>query len=86
MIGGRRPITGRKPGDKRIRVERHHAPYFRYTGPGQLTAKAAPAPDAMGQLFRVKPCSGRPRQREEAGNGCRRRALVFQLGRDLVVA
>jgi len=41
MIGGRRPITGRKPGDKRIRVERHHTPYFRYTGPGQLTAKAA---------------------------------------------
>ena len=41
MIGGRRPITGRKPGDKRIRVVRHHAPYFRYTGPGQLTAKAA---------------------------------------------
>jgi amino acid transporter len=39
--GGRRPITGRKPGDKRVRVERHHAPYFRYTGPGQLTAKAA---------------------------------------------
>ena len=41
MIGGRRPITGRKPGDKRVRVERHHSPYFRYTGPGQLTAKAA---------------------------------------------
>ncbi len=41
MLGGRRPISGRKPGDKRIRVERHHSPYFRYTGPGQLTAKAA---------------------------------------------
>ena len=41
MIGGRRPISGRKPGDKRIRVERPHSPYFRYTGPGQLTAKAA---------------------------------------------
>ena len=41
MIGGRRPISGRKPGDKRVRVERHHSPYFRYTGPGQLTAKAA---------------------------------------------
>ena len=33
MIGGRRPISGRKPGDKRVRVERYHAPYFRYTGP-----------------------------------------------------
>jgi amino acid transporter len=41
MIGGRRPISGRKPGDKRVRVERHHSPYFRYTGPNQLTAKAA---------------------------------------------
>ncbi len=41
MIGGRRPVQGRKPGDKRVRVERHHSPYFRYTGPGQLTAKAA---------------------------------------------
>jgi amino acid transporter len=41
MSGGRRPISGRKPGDKRVRVERHHSPYLRYTGPGQLTAKAA---------------------------------------------
>jgi amino acid transporter len=41
VIGGRRPVQGRKPGDKRVRVERHHSPYFRYTGPGQLTAKAA---------------------------------------------
>ena len=41
MIGGRRPLQGRKPGDRRVRVERPHAPYFRYTGPGQLTAKEA---------------------------------------------
>ncbi len=41
MIGGRRPITGRKPGDRRVRVERPHAAYFRYTGPNQLVAKAA---------------------------------------------
>jgi hypothetical protein len=39
MIGGRRPLQGRKPGDRRVRVERPHAPYFRYTGKGQLTAK-----------------------------------------------
>ena len=45
MIGGRRPLQGRKPGDRRVRLERPHAPYFRYTGPGQLTAKeAASAP------------------------------------------
>ena len=41
MIGGRRSLQGRKPGDKRVRVDRPHAPYFRYTGPGQLTAKEA---------------------------------------------
>ncbi len=45
MIGGRRPLQGRKPGDRRVRVDRPHAPYFRYTGKGQLTAKeAASAP------------------------------------------
>jgi amino acid transporter len=41
MIGGRRPLQGRKPADRRVRVERPHAPFFRYTGPGQLVAKAA---------------------------------------------
>lgn len=45
MIGGRRPLQGRKPGDRRVRVERPHAPYFRYTGKGTLTAReAASAP------------------------------------------
>jgi amino acid transporter len=41
LIGGRRSLQGRKPGDKRVRVERPHAPYFRYTGKGTLTAKEA---------------------------------------------
>jgi amino acid transporter len=41
VIGGRRPIHGRKIGDRRLRVERPHAAYFRWTGPGQLTAKEA---------------------------------------------
>lgn len=41
MIGGRRPLKGRKVADRRVRVDRPHAPYFRYTGPGMLTAKAA---------------------------------------------
>ncbi len=69
MIGGRKPITGRKPGDKRIRVERHHAPYFRYTGPNQLTAKAAAnAPTTtMGRFnMRLKHALlGRPLANEE---------------------
>ena len=39
--GGRRALQGRKPGDKRVRVERPHAAYFRWSGEGRLTAKAA---------------------------------------------
>ena len=38
-IGGRRPLQGRKPGDKRVRVERPHAEYFRYGEEGVLVAK-----------------------------------------------
>ncbi len=34
-------MHGRKPADRRVRVERPHSPYFRYTGPNQLVAKAA---------------------------------------------
>jgi len=45
MIGGREPLRGRRPGDRRVRVERPHAPYFRYSGKNVLTAKeAASAP------------------------------------------
>jgi amino acid transporter len=45
MIGGREPLRGRRPGDRRVRVERPHAPYFRYSGKGHITAKpAASAP------------------------------------------
>jgi amino acid transporter len=69
MIGGRRPLSGRKPGDRRIRVDRPHSAYFRYTGPGQLTAKrAASAPTtAAGRLFaRLKGMAiGRPLASEE---------------------
>jgi amino acid transporter len=39
MIGGRKPLTGRKLADRRVRIERPHTAYFRYTGPGQLVAK-----------------------------------------------
>ena len=41
VIGGRRPLPGRKPADRRVRVDRPHSPFFRYTGPGHLTAKEA---------------------------------------------
>jgi amino acid transporter len=32
-------MKGRKPADRRVRVDRPHSAYFRYTGPGQLVAK-----------------------------------------------
>ena len=41
MIGGRRPLQGRKAGDRRVRVDRPHTLYFRYTGPNQLVAREA---------------------------------------------
>ena len=34
-------LHGRKPGDRRVRVERPHAEYFRYAGPGLLVAREA---------------------------------------------
>jgi len=41
VIGGRRPLQGRKVGDRRVRVERPYAAFFRYAGPGQLVAREA---------------------------------------------
>ena len=35
MAGGQRPLQGRKPGDRRVGVDRPHAAYLRYTGRGQ---------------------------------------------------
>jgi amino acid transporter len=69
MIGGRQPLRGRRPGDRRIRVERPHAPYFRYTGKGVMTAKpAAIAPTtAFGRAIWAakKTLIGRPLATEE---------------------
>src|SRR4029077_10439609 len=69
MIGGRRPLQGRKPADRRVRVERPHAPYFRYTGPGQLVAKEAasqPLTPSGRFLARVRGIVfGRPLSNEE---------------------
>jgi amino acid transporter len=41
VIGGRRPLQGRKAGDRRVRIERPYAALFRYAGPGQLVAREA---------------------------------------------
>ena len=38
-------LHGRKPGDRRVRVDRPHAQFFRYSGPGTLVAReSASAP------------------------------------------
>src|SRR3954449_2298813 len=69
MIGGRGPLPGRKPGDRRVRVERPHAALFRWTGPGQLTAKdAAFVPASRTGRFRSRAKAlllGRPLASEE---------------------
>jgi amino acid transporter len=69
MIAGRRSLQGRKAGDRRVRVERPHAAYFRYAGPNQLVAKptASLPRTPMGRmLVRVKAgLLGRPLASEE---------------------
>jgi amino acid transporter len=65
----KRPLPGRKLADRRLRVERPHSEYFRYTGPGQLVAKqAASRPTTpAGRVFaRFKAMTlGRPLANEE---------------------
>jgi amino acid transporter len=69
VIGGRRSLQGRKPGDRRVRVDRPHAVYFRYTGKGQLTAKeAASVPTTPGGRLIAKIRAivlGRPLHQDE---------------------
>jgi amino acid transporter len=39
VTGPTSPLQGRKPGDRRVRIERPHAAYFRWSGKGIMTAK-----------------------------------------------
>jgi amino acid transporter len=39
--GGRQRLAGRKPGDRRVRVDRPYAAYFRYSGERTLVARQA---------------------------------------------
>jgi hypothetical protein len=48
VIGGRQPLRGRKLGDRRVRVERPHAAYFRWSGKGVMTAKASASTPTTG--------------------------------------
>ena len=64
------PRSGRKLGDRRVRVERPHAPYFRYTGPGQMVAREAalerPRTPTDRMVARLKAIAiGRPLSNEE---------------------
>jgi amino acid transporter len=63
------PLTGRKLGDRRVRVDRPHAQYFRWAGPGELVAKEAasrPTTAAGRALASVKAfLIGRPLASEE---------------------
>ncbi len=65
----RRSLKGRKLGDRRLRIERPHSEFFRYSGHGQLTAKAtASAPETpLGRAWaRAKTVLiGRPLASEE---------------------
>src|SRR5204863_8448049 len=60
---------GRKRADRRVRIERPHAPYFRYTGPGQMVAREAasmPTTTSGRILARLKKFAiGRPLATEE---------------------
>ncbi len=47
---GRASLVGRRPADRRIRIDAPGSPYFRYAGPGRLTARpAATAPTRRGR-------------------------------------
>ena len=69
MTADRRPVRGRKPGDRRVRVQRPHAEYFRYAGPGTFVAKPKahvakrPLERAVAQVRRI--LVGRPLASEQ---------------------
>ena len=72
----RAAISGRRPADRRVRVAPRTSPYFRYTGPGTVTARpAASAPtQPIGRMAaRRPPDPVRPPARERRGS---RRAAV----------
>jgi amino acid transporter len=48
VSGGPQPLRGRKPGDRRVRIERPQSAYFRHSSPGILTARAKAAEPTTG--------------------------------------
>ena len=69
MSDPRKVLGGVKRGDRRVRVDRPHAKYFRYQAPGVLTTKLAtdepttPLGHALARVRRV--LFGRPLSNEE---------------------
>lgn len=89
MIGGRRSLAGRKLGDRRVRVERPHAMYFRYAGPNQLVAKpqaSAPRTPFDRAVARIKwLLIGRPlASEEEVGERLSRRKALAIFSSDAI--
>lgn len=89
MIGGRRPLRGSKPGDRRVRVERPQARYFRYTAKDVLTAKpaaSAPTTSAGRAWERVRRVLiGRPlASEEEAGERLSKRKALAIFSSDAI--
>ncbi|MFI5261360.1 MAG: APC family permease [Candidatus Limnocylindrales bacterium] len=69
MTDARKQLPGRKPGDRRVVIERPHAKYFRYQAPGVLQARLA-AEDARTPWGHLQARSrrvlfGRPLSNEE---------------------
>jgi amino acid transporter len=84
-----RPLRGRKLGDRRIRVERPHSAYFRYTGEGTLVAKEAastPRTPAGRGLARVRSVLfGRPLSiHEEIGERLSKRKALAIFSSDAI--
>ena len=90
--GSRQRLLGRKPGDERVRVDRPHADYFRYTGERTLVAKRSRLSAANRPRARAGPGSVGPvrataveRGGALAAPGRRHRPARPRVGQHLVV-
>ena len=90
MIGGRRPLQGRKPADRRVRVERPHAPVLplhRARPAGRQAGRQRP-PDPDRPVLR-RGCgrsssAARCRTRRRSASACRRRKALAIFSSDAI--
>ena len=78
-------LKGRKLGDRRVRVERPHSPYFRYTRAGPRGARGGERPQLTGGPSLREGPAGPRRPAACLGRGDRRAALEEEGPRDLLV-